>query len=365
MGRESYDDMTEITTGSSKKGSTKLLIVTIFLALLVCMVSILIWVSVSKEEQRSTKIQSQEQYEENPIIPKENAVKLVINHTDDSEDVENLVVDNNETVDTTVTEQSDDIDPSNIASSLDDVSFDQDKIVKYVEHEVTEGENLVSISEFYGLRVQTLVSVNSITNPLDMKSGTIISIPDRDGSIYVVQEGDVLSSVVKKLNLEMNWKELQDLNGISGNLTTGQRIFIPDIVTETEPEAALFINPLPDGEIVGLYNQVIKDSQSGEKTVLDGIQIQVSSTTNVLASAAGTVVQKGVNSDGKGKYLMLTHPEGYTTYYLGLTDINVDLSDKVEQEDIIGTNDDVLFFRIEQEGISLNPVVFFNSVNKN
>lgn len=189
--------------------------------------------------------------------------------------------------------------------------------------------------------------------------------------MYTVKEGDTLSSIVQQLNLSLGWKALSDVNGLKNEeVEPGQKLFIPlesvqESGTLNVQEELSFVLPSSEAVTVGLYNQKVPNPIGTNAIQLDGILMQASEGTAVCASEAGTVIDKGFNDNGSG-FVKILHSSGYTTFYNYLANVCVNTTDKVSQGDILGyfgnetTNllSPTIFFKIEQDGISLNYIFF-------
>lgn len=249
-------------------------------------------------------------------------------------------------------------------------SFSRD-IVKYTDYTIQEGDSLDSIAQKFGLSRETIISVNQIRNTTSLWIGSTLSIPDRDGTMYTVKEGDTLSSIVQQLNLSLGWKALSDVNGLkSDEVEPGQKLFIPlesvqESGTLSVQEEPTFVLPASDAVTVGLYNQKVPNPIGTNAIQLDGILMQAAEGTAVCASEAGTVIDKGFNDNGSG-FVKILHSSGYTTFYNYLSEVCVNTTDRVSKGDILGyfangtTNllSPTIFFKIEQDGISLDPYSF-------
>ncbi len=241
--------------------------------------------------------------------------------------------------------------------------------ISYKQHVVKEGETLDSIATAYGLTKETLISVNRIRNITAIKAGDIWKIPDRDGQLYTVQTGDSLSIITSRYNPTLGWKTLQEINGLSTEVIhPGQELFIP--ATEVEADGSFaqfdrFVRPA-EGRIGALYGQMVKYPAADEPMVLKAIWIEAAAGSPVMASASGVVVDVGNETAGLGRFIVLSHTNGYRTTYGHLDTVSVKVGDQVRQSDVIGTvgsSGDIerplLHFSLEQEGIALNPVNFF------
>ncbi|HAN42837.1 MAG TPA: peptidase M23, partial [Sphaerochaeta sp.] len=234
------------------------------------------------------------------------------------------------------------------------------------------GDTLNSIADSFGLSLQTIVSVNQITSAASLWIGSTLQIPDRDGSLYIVKEGDTLLSITQRYGLAMNAKTLGEVNGLrDDNLVAGQKIFIPYETMETSGTITAstdvsFDRP-SEATTVGIYNQKVVNPLNDNSMQLDGILLQAEAGTPVYASEAGTVIDKGFNENGSG-FVKIMHANGYTTYYDYLAEILVETTDRVEKGQQIGsfgegmtnTSVPVVFFQIKQDGIPFDPESFFN-----
>ena len=254
--------------------------------------------------------------------------------------------------------------------SISQQSFAKD-IVKYQEYQIQEGDTLISIADSFGLSVQTLVAVNQIKSTMDLWIGSILQIPDRDGTLYIAAEGDTLLSITQQMGLAISPKTLGDVNGImEDNLTPGQKLFIPYETYETESTISTSSEPvfaLPaDGKTVGLFNTKVANPVGSNSIQLDGILLQASSGADVYATEAGTVVDRGFNDDGT-QFVKISHSSGYTSFYDYLGAVYVETADTVSRGQVIGAyaesmanyEQPIIFFRIEQGGVAFDPYSFF------
>lgn len=243
------------------------------------------------------------------------------------------------------------------------------KAVWYTEHTVVEGETLESLSETYGISRETILSVNAIKNLSSIKPEVVLRIPDRDGQLYTVQSGDSLSIITNRFNPGLGWKTLQEINGLaSERIYPGQKLFIPSATVDDDGSIAnydRFMRP-SEGRVTGLYGQTVKYGTSEDIVVLQGIWIEGPDGSQVVASGTGVVVDVGNIPDGQGRFVVLSHENGYRTTYAHLAQVAVKVGDQVRQGEPVGTMGSTgnigrtaLYFSIEQEGTALNPANFF------
>lgn len=393
----------------SRKSSSHVVLISVISGLLMCTVALLIWISVVKtselnssyntpvkthvtskvessevsvkaEEPKEVVTQSQAQSETLDSTESESAnVSLDIDDaiskvqgTTDYLTAGDYSVESNEDS-SIVVNQGVELKKPVIAQNLSvsqQSSFSRD-IVKYTDYTIQEGDSLDSIAQKFGLSRETIISVNQIRNTTSLWIGSTLSIPDRDGTMYTVKDGDTLSSIVQQLNLSLGWKALSDVNGLkSDDVEPGQKLFIPlesvqESGTLSVQEEPTFVLPASDAVTVGLYNQKVPNPIGTNAIQLDGILMQAAESTAVCASEAGTVIDKGFNDNGSG-FVKILHSSGYTTFYNYLSEVCVNTTDRVSKGDVLGyfangtTNllSPTIFFKIEQDGISLDPYSF-------
>lgn len=254
--------------------------------------------------------------------------------------------------------------PSALDISKASDSVKDSKAIKYIDHTVKEGETLQSIADLYSLRIETLISVNKIKNISALRDGDVIKIPDRDGVLYTVQYGDMLSTIARKFNPELGWQTLQELNGLKNeNIKVGQELFIPDVKADSKADSAKasiqFSAPIK-GTISGAYLQRI------DGTALNGVYYSAPLGTAVVAACDGTIFDIGSNSE-LGRFVSISHADGYKTTYAFLETVEVKLGKSVSKGDVIGTigtgngkkREPTLYFILEQDGFALDPTLFF------
>jgi murein DD-endopeptidase MepM/ murein hydrolase activator NlpD len=255
------------------------------------------------------------------------------------------------------------------ALSLSDVkSAETSKLsVQYLDHVVADGEDIAGIAASYGLKSQTVIAVNQIRNVNAVRPGVTLRIPDRDGQVYVVKNGDMLSAIARSYN--MGWKTLMEVNGLTNEMIRpGQTLFIPDqtqTIAEVAEVATVSFQKPAKGNIIGSFGQVSADPADDGN--LDGVLIEGQAGSAVFAAANGDVVDAGYEQKGRGRFVVISHDDGYKTTYAHLENVDVKSGVKVIKGQVIGsmgtsgTNfaSPTLYFAIEQNGISLNPADFF------
>ncbi len=268
-------------------------------------------------------------------------------------------------------------DSIDISQQLDDIEVNvnaglsQKKGEKswYTYHTIQRGETLDAIATLYGLKKETILGINGVKSLSTLTDGVELKIPKMDGRLYTVQSGDSLSIITSRFNPTLGWKTLQELNDLSSQVIyPGQQLFIPDV--QVSEDGSLndynrFVSPY-SGSLSGLYNQTVVYGDSEEIVTLKGILIRGTKGDEVFASGSGVVVDTAHDAERMGRFVTLSHENGYRTTYAHLDEVNLAVSDQVRQGDVIGTIGDsgavtepMLYFSIEQDGVALDPLNFF------
>ena len=272
--------------------------------------------------------------------------------------------------------QAEPLPSKDISDKLNEVKLDTDKGIQvrekdswYSLHEVKDDEDLTSISTLYGINKESIISVNGIKNLSAIQKGLSLKIPLQNGQLYTVQSGDSLSIITNRYNPGLGWKTLQDINNLSSqNIFPGQKLFIPSAQASLDGslnDYNRFISPF-DGRLIGLYGQTVVYGTSEKVLSLQGIWIGGKEGDPIIASATGIVVDTGNNVNEEGRFVVLSHENGYRTKYAHLSNVNVSVSDSVKQGDVVGNmgqsgniDKTLLYFSIEQDGTALDPANFF------
>ncbi|MBN2859358.1 MAG: peptidoglycan DD-metalloendopeptidase family protein [Sphaerochaetaceae bacterium] len=236
-------------------------------------------------------------------------------------------------------------------------------------HTIQAGENLDTIAAMYTLKKETILGINAVKNLSSLNEGVELKIPVMDGRMYTVESGDSLSTITARFNPSLGWKTLQELNDLdSPDIFPGQQLFIPDVRVSEDGSLDSynrFVSP-HNGTISGLYNQTVVYGDSEEIVTLKGIWVRGNLGDPVRASSSGVVVDTAHDVPQMGRFVTLSHENGYRTTYAHLDEVTVAVSDQVKQGDVIGTLGDsgavtspTLYFSIEQDGVALDPLNFF------
>ncbi len=121
----------------------------------------------------------------------------------------------------------------------------------------------------------------------------------------------------------------------------------------TTSEPPLFIFPVPDrtkNDITFGHGKKAKHPVTEKIITHGGIDIRASKGTNIVATAAGVVASASFHDDW-GNLVVITHTDGYESWYAHMEDMSVQKNQTVEQGDIIG--------HVGSTGLSKGPHLHF------
>ncbi len=221
---------------------------------------------------------------------------------------------------------------------------------------VKKGDTLSEIARRFKLNLDTVISYNNIRDARALRPGAVLNLPNTNGLKYRVRRGDYLGGIAKKfgvpLNFLLDWNNLQ-----SSVINPGQKLFIPAArLSEHELNRVLgklFIYPMR-GRITSRFG-MRKDPLTGVKRFHNGVDLANSVGTPVLAAMAGRVAMTGYNAHF-GKYIILSHSEGFQTLYGHLNSFKIRRGVNVKQGQIIGT--------MGNTGYSTGPHLHFSIFRK-
>ena len=239
--------------------------------------------------------------------------------------------------------------------------------VKYEEYTIGEGENLTTISRKIGVNLDTLVSVNKITNANKLKPGQKIIIPNRNGLLYTIKQNENIEDVASKYDIQLN--RILAFNKIdeTSDIEIGDDIFLPGakytLDERIEKFGQMFSLPVTVTRISSLFGYRVHPITK-VRTKHTGVDIPGSLNTPVYAARKGKVIFAGY-SGGYGNLVIVRHDKGYTTYYGHLNKITTKIGANVGVGVMIGrmgstgnSTGSHLHFEVRRNGEALNPIDF-------
>ncbi|WP_304332469.1 M23 family metallopeptidase [Brachyspira innocens] len=239
--------------------------------------------------------------------------------------------------------------------------------MKYDEYIIEEGDNLTVISRKIGANLDTLVSVNKISNANRLRPGQKIIVPNRNGLLYTMKKGESLEDVTERYDVSL--KRVLTFNKISdaSNIEAGDDIFLPGakytLDERIDKFGQMFSLPTTITRISSVFGYRVHPI-TGVRTKHMGVDIPGRLNTPVYAARKGKVIFAGY-SGGYGNLVIVRHDKGYTTYYGHLNSITTKAGANVGVGVMIGrmgstgrSTGSHLHFEVRRNGVALNPADF-------
>jgi murein DD-endopeptidase MepM/ murein hydrolase activator NlpD len=242
------------------------------------------------------------------------------------------------------------------------------QMLSYSAYTVSEGDTIGEIVQNFGLNQDTLISLNGIKNSRLLRIGQVLRIPNQDGILYTVKDGDTLEAIAEKYRVDFG--NIQTVNELfSEQVNAGSTLFIPGARLEwmdlQEINGDLFIWPVR-GYITSPYGYRSSPFAPGNRQFHTGIDIGTPSGTPIRAAMSGRVSAAGYN-DISGNYVVISHHSGYRTLYAHMSVIRIKAGAYVKTGERIGdvgstglSTGPHLHFTVYKNGLTVNPRVLMN-----
>lgn len=210
-----------------------------------------------------------------------------------------------------------------------------DQISLYV---VREGDTLSSIARMFGVSVNTIRWNNNIQGSVIAPGQTLAILPI-SGVRHTVKKGDTLQSIAKLYKADLN--DIKSYN----NITEKSTLAVEDVVIVPDGEISSSVSAGSRIQIVGgtaNYTGYYIRPATGPRTQglhgNNGIDIGGPIGAPIVAAASGKVIisrTEGWNG-GYGKYIVIAHPNGTQTLYSHNNKNIVSVGTDVVQGQVIG-----------------------------
>ncbi len=223
--------------------------------------------------------------------------------------------------------------------------------LKFFFYKVKQGENISSISKKLGLNMDTLVSLNSMENAHSIAVGSRILVPNVPGILYTVKNGDNIDKISKAYGIQI--ADVLDANDkVDPEIREGDILFLPGAQLSAKERAKafgyLFSKPIRGRYTSGFgirFHPIYK-----RKKFHTGIDIAAPIGSVVKSAKEGRVIFAGWNG-GYGKCVIIKHQLGYETVYGHMSKISVSVGQYVKQGQMVG--------RVGSTGVSTGPHLHF------
>jgi murein DD-endopeptidase MepM/ murein hydrolase activator NlpD len=201
---------------------------------------------------------------------------------------------------------------------------------KWQPYRVQRGDSVSAIAQKFEVSVGAIIASNDIRNARTLREGTTLRIPNIDGIPYQIKSGDSLVKIAASYNVPL--EVILDVNDIkSDNIIAGETIFIPGArMNDIDLRLSLgelFIYPVQSRVVTSPYG-MRRDPISGALNFHTGIDLRADTGTTVMAALDGVI---SVVSENwlYGKYIIMTHDNGYKTLYAHLNSYAVRQGERV------------------------------------
>ncbi len=200
-----------------------------------------------------------------------------------------------------------------------------------ITYTVQKGDTLTSIAARFGLHIETLYWYNRLKDADRLSIGQQLQIPEVDGLIHEVKEGETLESIAETYGVRKGNMIAYAANRLREpyTLQVGQKIFVPGaskpiprpaVTRGTRPSYVRLSAPsyaaLPGGERFSwpIIGRVTDRFGWTGKRWHTGLDIAAPWGTPIYSAAAGTVSSAGWHGD-LGYMVAIDHGEGWVTRY--------------------------------------------------
>lgn len=238
--------------------------------------------------------------------------------------------------------------------------------IEVQKYELQSGDILMRIANKFNRRIDTLVSWNEITDARRIRAGDEIFIPNQDGVLHTVKNGDSIDTLANLYNVKS--VSILDINNLKSNkIVTGTKLFIPGArMSEFELGLVLgtvFLAPTR-GTISSYYGYRISPV-TGIRSFHGGIDVANNIGTSINVASYGTVSYVAYNNPVYGNMVLIRHLGGFQTLYGHLDRIYVKKGQRVGRGSQLGTMGNSglstgahLHFTIILNGKTINPLKY-------
>ncbi|MDR1956614.1 MAG: M23 family metallopeptidase [Treponema sp.] len=235
-------------------------------------------------------------------------------------------------------------------------------------YKVKKGDSVSKIAANNALSIDAIIASNYISNAQVLREGEVLRIPNMDGIPYTVKPGDSLSKISSAMGVPL--EVILDANDIqSETLKAGKVLFIPGAKMRGEDLKLVlgntFIYPIR-GRLTSPFGWR-NDPISGVRRYHAALDLAAAMGTPIKAAMDGRISSVGLNSV-YGKYIIISHANGYQTMYAHMSATSVSQGSMVSQGAKIGevgstgySTGPHLHFAIYKNGRAVNPLDFLKS----
>ena len=236
--------------------------------------------------------------------------------------------------------------------------------LKFYRYTVGKDENFWTILSKSNLDMDTLISVNDLSSPSEIKAGDRIFIPNMRGTIFSGSDNKKLTDILKIHAVDIKYVEAangEDINSLCGK----KPLFIPCAkISQMERSLFLgtgFVNPIKQGKRTSGFGNRKDPFDAQRYQFHKGIDIACPIGTEVYASRSGKVTFSGYNG-GYGITVIIEHELGYQSIYGHLSKPLVKVGQRVKAGSLIALSGNTgrttgphLHFEVRKNRKPVNP----------
>lgn len=215
---------------------------------------------------------------------------------------------------------------------------------------VKSGDTVASIARQFGLKINTVLWANNLTQRSLLKIGQSLTIPPVNGVMHLVKKGETLASIAAKYKVSLD--EIVEINKLADNqIKPGISLLIPNgqpLPTAVAAKPAAKPTqvaqrtglPTPPAAQVNYSTALLWPTSSHRITQYfgwrhTGVDIGNHIGEPIYAADDGVVEKSQWNSGGYGYYVIINHGNGTRTLYGHSSKLLVKAGQHVNRGDVI------------------------------
>ena len=236
--------------------------------------------------------------------------------------------------------------------------------LRFFRYKVKHGDTFWKILTRTSLDMDTLVSVNSLGSPDEIKPGTVLYIPNMRGILLDTGEINRLDEILRAGRIRQEYVRRAN----HSESLDRKNLFIPcgriSMLDRSLFLGTAFVSPLGQGHMTSRFG--MRRDPFGKKyySFHGGVDFSCDMHSKVKATRKGRVVFSGYEG-GYGNLIIVEHERGYHSYYGHLSRMIAKTGDMVEIGQVIGLSGNSgrstgphLHFEIRRNNRQINPVAF-------
>ncbi|HAE21738.1 MAG TPA: M23 family peptidase [Spirochaetaceae bacterium] len=235
--------------------------------------------------------------------------------------------------------------------------------LSFSTYTVARNDTLDQIARRYSVRLDTLISLNSISNVRRIQAGAVLKIPNIDGVIHTVKKGESLSGIASSAKLSII--DIIDANDLaSQTISPGQNLFLPGarLASNDLKKALGTLIAWPVQGRLSSYFGYRANPFTGVRQFHNGLDIVAQANTPAKAAMDGRVAETGYSAVF-GNFVILSHADSYQTLYAHLNAISVRTGQNINQGTTVGligstgySTGTHLHFGLFKNGVGIDPL---------